>query len=231
MKQNFSSTFVWMAVAFCVCLVSSNLFVPRTWQLGSLPLQLTGAVVIFPISYILNDCITEVYGYRKARMVIWMGFAMSLFVALAAQLVCLLPSPMYEENRSVADSFNMLFTMVPLTTAASLIAFVCGSTVNALVMSRMKVASAGRGFGWRAIVSTIAGEMLDSVIFFPIVFWGQMPLKGVLGIMFTQVAAKTLYELAILPLTSLIVRKLKKFEGIDTYDDISSFKHLRRSGK
>ena len=101
--------YVWLAVTFCVCLVTSNLFVPRLWQVGKWPLQLSGAVVIFPISYIINDLLTEVYGYRKAMRVIWMGFILSAFVALAAQLVCWLPAPIYPESQEVADSFNRLF--------------------------------------------------------------------------------------------------------------------------
>ena len=106
--------YVWLAVTFCVCLVTSNLFVPRLWQVGKWPLQLSGAVVIFPISYIINDLLTEVYGYRKAMRVIWMGFILSAFVALAAQLVCWLPAPIYPESQEVADSFNRLFGLIPL---------------------------------------------------------------------------------------------------------------------
>ena len=93
-QQGLSITFVWLAVTFCVCLVTSNLFVPRLWQVGKFSLQLSGAVVIFPISYIINDLLTEVYGYRRAMQVIWMGFALSAFVAIAAQLVSWLPAPL-----------------------------------------------------------------------------------------------------------------------------------------
>lgn len=217
-QQGLSSTFVWLAVTFCVCLVVSNLFVPRLWQVGRLPLQLSGAVVIFPISYIINDLLTEVYGYRKAMSVIWMGFLLSAFVAVAAQLVSWLPAPIYPESQSVAESFNKLFGLVPRTTIASLLAFIFGSQMNAWVMSKMKVATQGKGFGWRAILSTIAGELGDSVIFYPLAFAGVMPLKAILSIILTQVTVKTLYEVLILPVTSLIAKRLKKAEGIDTYD-------------
>lgn len=210
--------YVWLAVTFCVCLVTSNLFVPRLWQVGKWPLQLSGAVVIFPISYIINDLLTEVYGYRKAMRVIWMGFILSAFVALAAQLVCWLPAPIYPENQVVADSFNRLFGLIPRTTIASLLAFILGSQMNALVMSKMKVATKGRGFGWRAILSTVVGELSDSVIFYPLAFAGVMPAKAIFSIILTQVTVKTLYEIVILPVTSAIARRLKKAEGIDTYD-------------
>ena len=217
-QQKLSVTFLWLAVAFCVCLVSSNLFVPRLWRVGSLPLQLSGAIIIFPISYIINDCLTEVYGFRKARLVIWIGFILSAFIALAAHIVTKLPAPLYDESVPVADSFNMLFGLVPRTTVASLIAFICGSQFNAWVMSKMKVATKGRGFGWRAIISSLGGEMADSLIFYPIAFAGSLPVKGIIGIIFTQVLVKTLYEVLILPLTTVAIKKIKAHEGIDTFD-------------
>ena len=221
-QQGLSVTFVWLAVIFCVCLVTSNLFVPRLWQVGSLQLQLSGAVVIFPISYIINDLLTEVYGYRRAMLVIWMGFMLSAFVAVAAQLVSWLPAPLYPENQVVAESFNRLFGLVPRTTAASLLAFVVGSHMNARVMSRMKVAQQGRGFGWRAIASSLVGELCDSVVFYPLAFLGVMPLEAILSIILTQVLVKTLYEILVLPLTAWLARRLKKAEAIDTYDyDVS----------
>ena len=217
-QQGLSSVFVALAATFCVCLVASNLFVPRLWQVGRLPLQLSGAVVIFPISYIINDLLTEVYGYRRAMLVIWMGFALSAFIAIAAQLVAWLPAPLSPESQDVAVAFDSLFGLVPRTTAASLLAFILGSQVNAWVMSKMKVATRGKGFGWRAILSTVAGELSDSVIFYPLAFAGVLPLKAILGIIATQVMVKTLYEVVILPVTSLVARKLKKAEGLDTYD-------------
>ncbi len=217
-QRGLSITFVWLAVTFCVCLVASNLFVPRLWQVGRWSLQLSGAVLIFPISYIINDLLTEVYGYRRAMSVIWMGFVLSAFVALAAQLVAWLPAPLYPENREVADSFNRLFGLVPRTTLASLLAFIFGSQMNAWVMSRMKVATKGRGFGWRAILSTLAGELCDSVIFYPLAFAGVMPVKAIVSIILTQVTVKTLYEVLILPVTAVIARRLKQAEGIDTFD-------------
>ena len=91
--SNFSKRFLVLTVLFIVCLITSNFFVPRVWQLGHTSLQLPGAVILFPVSYIINDCITEVFGYRKARFVIWLAFAISAFVALMSTLVCLLPEP------------------------------------------------------------------------------------------------------------------------------------------
>jgi hypothetical protein len=211
-----STTYVWLAVIFCVCLVSSNLFVPRTWQVGTLPLQLSGAILIFPISYIVNDCITEIYGYKAAMRVILMGFIMSLFVSLMAGLVTKLPAPLYEDNRSLSESFNSLFGLAPRTAVASLLAFFAGSTVNARIMSVMKERAGEKGFGWRAILSSLGGEGVDSLIFFPMVFAGIMPFKGIVSLVVTQVVCKTLYEVVVLPLTTVVVRILKKKEKEDS---------------
>ena len=217
-QQGLSVTFVVLAVTFCVCLITSNLFVPRLWRVGNNWMQLSGAVIIFPISYIINDLLTEVYGYKKAMNVIWMGFIMSAFVALAAHVVSILPMPIDDNSQAIAQSFNSLFGMIPRTTAASLLAFILGSYMNSIVLSRMKIATKGKGFGWRAIASTVAGELSDSVFFYPLAFLGTMPVRTILSIIVTQVSVKTLYEIVILPVTALISRKLKAKEGIDTFD-------------
>ena len=219
MSKQFSTRFLVMATTLIVCLITSNFFVPRLWQVAGLHIQLSGAVLLFPVSYILNDCLTEVYGYRKARFVIWLAFLLSAFVALMAQLVCWLPAPLQDGSKPVAESFNSLFAMVPRTTVASLVAFFVGSTVNAWVMSRMKVSSHGRLFGVRAILSSVAGELADSLIFFPVVFWGVLSGAAALQLALTQVCAKVLYEIVALPLTAWAVRSLKRAEGIDTFDE------------
>ncbi len=217
-KTTYSPTFLVLAIVFNVCLITSNLFVPRLWQVGTLPFQLPGAVILFPISYIINDCLTEVYGFKKAQTVIWTGFAMCLFVTLVSLLVTNLPAPLFEDSREIAESFDRIFGFVPRSMAGSLLAFVFGSTMNAWVMSKMKVATSGRGFGWRAILSSLAGELTDSLIFMPIAFAGILPAKVILTMMLTQVTAKVLYEIIILPVTTIVVRKIKQHEGIDAYD-------------
>ena len=225
-KPHFTTRFVVMAVALTACLITSNFFVPRLWHVAG-HLQLSGAVLLFPVTYILNDCVTEVYGYRKARFVIWMAFVLSAFVAIMSQLVCWLPAPLQEDSRPVAESFNSLFAMVPRTTVASLFAFFVGSTVNAWIMSRMKVASRGKGFGWRAILSSLGGEAADSLIFFPAVFWGVLSLPVALQLAVTQICAKVLYEIVALPLTTWFVRSVKRAEGLDVIDDGVSYNPFR----
>ena len=149
--------------------------------------------------------------------VIIMGFVMSLFISLMAGLVTKLPEPLYEDNLFLSDSFNSLFALAPRTAVASLLAFFAGSTVNAKIMSLMKEKSGEKGFGWRAILSSLGGESVDSLIFFPMVFAGIMPFKGILSLVVTQVLCKTLYEVIILPLTAFIVRIIKKKEQNEQY--------------
>ncbi len=206
-----------MAVFFTVCLIASNLFATKVISLWGI--NLPGAVIIFPVSYILNDCIAEVWGYRKARLVIWIAFTMNLFVVLAGQLVTLLPAASFWEG---AEHFNYMFRMAPRVAFASLLAFLAGSNLNAFVLSKMKIASGGSMFWLRAVLSSLAGELADSLIFMPIAFWGT-PVAVLAGMMLSQVTFKVVYEIIVLPLTSKIVRVIKKSEGVDTFDNGISY--------
>ncbi len=223
-KAQFSPLFVVLAILFNVCLIASNLFACKLFCIFG-KFTLSGAVIIFPISYILNDCLAEVYGYRKARFVIWTGFAMNIFAVLASQLVILLPGAPFWDGDA---AFRYVFGAAPRSTIASLLAFLAGSTLNALVLSKMKVGSRGKGFAWRAIASSLAGESLDSLIFVPIVFW-SMGWKVILITMACQIVAKVSYEIVILPLTSLIVKKLKEREEVDAFDNGISYNPFRIS--
>lgn len=167
-RTSFSPTFLLLAVLFCTCLITSNLMEIKTFALG--PLQLTAGVVVFPISYIISDCIVEIYGFRKARFIIWLGFAMNMLVSLLLQIGIWLPGDAQWQGQ---EAMEMIFGAVPRIFAASFTAFLCGSMVNAYVMARMKAGHEGtRGFSARAIVSTVWGEGVDSCIFFPIAFGG-----------------------------------------------------------
>lgn len=220
-RQKLSVSFLLMAIVFNVCLIASNLFETKLFMAG--PVALTGGVIIFPVSYIINDCLVEVWGYRKARLVIWSGFAMNFFVVAMAQIVRLLPAAPFWDG---GPHFDYVFAMAPRVTFASMLAFICGSTVNAYIMSRMKVASKGRRFSVRAVVSSVGGETIDSIIFFPIAFWG-LGITEMLQLMITQIVLKTLYEILILPVTNIAVRRLKKHEGVDTFDDSISYNPFR----
>ena len=213
-EAKISVTFLLLAVTFCVCLIVSNLMEIKTVPLG--PLTITAGVIVFPISYILNDCIVEVYGFAKARLVIWLGFGMNLLVSLLLQLGILLPGA---ESWTGQEAMSMIFGAVPRIFAASFIAFLCGSMVNAYVMSRMKLAAGGdgRGFSLRAIVSSLWGEGVDSLIFFPIAFGGVLAWSEIGMLIATQTVLKTLYEVLILPVTMHAVKALRHYEGnLDT---------------
>jgi len=204
MKDN--NRFAVLSTLFAVALIASNLFEIKIFEAG--PLTLTGGFLVFPVSYILNDCLTEVYGLRKARFAIWMAFAMNAFVVLMAQLVNVLPGATFWDGDA---HFNYIFNADMRITLASMLAFVCGSRLNALVMARMKDRQGEKGFGLRAIISSLAGESIDSLIFFPIAFWG-VGIKNLAIMMCTQILLKTLYEVVVLPLTAYVVKILKRIE-------------------
>lgn len=208
-----SVTFMLLAVTFCVCLIVSNLMEIKTVDLG--PLTITAGVIVFPISYILNDCIVEVYGFSKARLVIWLGFGMNLLVSLLLQIGVWLPGA---DSWTGQEAMALIFGAVPRIFAASFIAFLCGSMVNAYVMSKMKVASGGRGFSMRAIASTVWGEGVDSMIFFPIAFGGVLAWSEIGMLIITQTFLKTIYEIIILPVTIRAVKFLRDHEGGDVTD-------------
>lgn len=216
-RVSFSPIFLFMAVLFCTCLIISNLIASKVFVV--LGITLPAAVIVFPISYILNDCLSEVYGYRRARLVIWLGFLMNFFVVLISQLAIMLPGAVFWQGD---EAFRSIFGATPRATIASLLAFLAGSTLNAWVMSRMKVSQQGRNFWLRAIVSSLVGECADSLIFIPIMFW-SMGWQAVLMMMVCQVSAKVLYEIVILPVTKLVVTKVKQLEQIDIFDTNISY--------
>ena len=202
-----SKYYMLLGILFCVCLVISNFFETKAVLLG--PLTVTAGMLVFPVSYIINDCITEVWGYGKARQIIWTGFVINFVVLLLGRIAVWLPSPDYWTG---GESFNFVFGLAPRITAASLVAFVVGSLLNSKVMSRMKARAGERRFSLRAVVSSLIGECADSLVFFPIAFAGLMPATELLKMMALQATLKTLYEIVVLPLTVVVVRWLKKAE-------------------
>ena len=212
-----------LGMLFCTCLITSNLLETKVLQLG--PVSLTAGFLVFPVSYIINDCLSEVWGFRKTRMIIWLGFVMNFFVVLMGQIAVFLPAaPYWSANE---PHFNFIFGLAPRIAGASFAAFLAGSFLNAYIMSRMKVATQGRHFSLRAIVSTIAGEGADSLIFFPLAFGGMMSVPNLVELMLIQVFAKTFYEIIVLPITIRVVKYIKKMEGTDVYDRNISYNVLR----
>lgn len=214
-----------MGILFCTCLIASNLLETKILQFTS-SFTITAGVLCFPLSYILNDCIAEVWGFRKARLIIWAAFLMNFLVVALGQLAVILPAAeFWKENE---PHFNFVFGLAPRIAVASFLAFLVGSFINAYVMSRMKLRSRGRHFSVRAIVSTLFGEGADSLIFFPLAFGGLMPLSELVRLMFIQVVVKTLYEIVALPLTVRVVNFVKRLDETDVFDnDLDSYNPLK----
>lgn len=223
-QKTVSVSFMWLGILFCVCLILANLLATKQIQFG--PFNITAGILVFPISYIVNDCIAEVWGFHKAKFVIWTGFLMNFLFVTFGFVADLIPGAPYWDN---AEGFHKLFGLAPRMAAASFLAFLAGSFLNAYVMSVMKVASNGRRFSSRAILSTVVGETADSLIFFPIALGGIVPLPNLLLMMFWQILLKTLYEIIVLPVTIRVVRYVKRTEGVDVYDKDISYNILKLS--
>ncbi|WP_455079408.1 queuosine precursor transporter [Prevotella melaninogenica] len=213
-KQQVSVLFMLFSILFCVCLIAANIL--ETKQISVLGISLTGGLIVFPISYIINDCVCEVWGFQKARLLIWTGFAMNFFFVAMGALCDWIPGAPYWANEA---GFHAIFGLAPRVAAASFVAFIVGSFANAYVMSKMKIRDKGRNFSLRAILSTIVGESFDSVIFFPLALGGVVPTEELPKLMLWQVLLKTVYEVIALPITIRIVKALKEHEGEDTYDN------------
>ena len=222
MKEKVSVPFMLLGLLFNVCLIAANLLETKVIQIGSL--TVTAGLLVFPISYIINDCIAEVWGFKKARLIIWSGFAMNFFVVALGLIAVAIPAAPFWEGE---EHFDFVFGMAPRIVAASLMAFLVGSFLNAYVMSKMKVASQGRNFSARAIWSTVVGETADSLIFFPVAFGGVIAWKELLIMMGIQIVLKSLYEVMILPVTIRVVKAIKKIDGSDVYDTNISYNVLK----
>ena len=222
MKEKVSVPFMLLGILFNVCLIAANLLETKVIQVGSL--TVTAGLLVFPISYIINDCIAEVWGFKKARLIIWSGFAMNFFVVALGLIAVAIPAAPFWEGE---EHFNFVFGMPPRIVPASLMAFLVGSFLNAYVMSKMKVASQGRNFSARAIWSTVVGETADSLIFFPVAFGGVIAWKELLIMMGIQIVLKSMYEVIILPVTIRVVKAIKKIDGSDVYDTDISYNVLK----
>ena len=212
-KDHVSVLFMLFSMLFCVCLITANVLETKQMSFG--PISITGGIIVFPISYIINDCVCEVWGYRKTRMLIWLGFFMNFLFVVFAAICDAIPGAPYWDNDA---GFHAIFGLAPRITVASFVAFVVGSFANAYVMSRMKVSSQGRNFSLRAIMSTILGETADSLIFFPLALGGVVPTEELPVLILSQIVLKTLYEIIVLPITIQVVKYTKRHEGLDEYD-------------
>lgn len=213
LEQKNSNLFLYIAICFVVVLLISNTVAVKIVQIGQL--SLTGATFIFPISYIFGDILTEVYGYKASRKVIWTGFLALVFMSLVYWLVQLLPAASFWHNQ---QAYEIILGAAPRIVLGSIVGYFVGEFSNSYILSKIKILTNGRYLWMRTIGSTIVGEAVDSFLFIFIAFFGIIPLSGLITMVFSIYIIKVIYEILITPITYLIVKKLKDIEGMDIYD-------------
>jgi len=212
--------------AFVTVLICANLIGPAKISQVDLPLVGTlvfgAGVLFFPISYVFGDILTEVYGYARARRVIWAGFGGLAFASFMAYVVVALPPAPFWNNQ---EAYEIAFGQAWRIAGASMIAYFCGEFVNSFVLAKMKLLTAGKWLWTRTIGSTLFGEAVDSALFYPLAFYGSgiIPNEQLPKVMAFQFVAKVLVEVAFTPLTYKIVGFLKRTEHEDYYDRGTNF--------
>ena len=208
-KQKNSTLKVLLTVIYICSFLISNILASKQFQLP-FGITMTGAIIIFPITYILSDLFSEVYGYKWSRFTCYLGFAMNLLMVCLFQIAIITPAPEYWQNQ---EAFSIVLGSTPRILFASLLAFIIGDFINDKIFSKMKKKHNDmKGFTLRAFISSLCGELADSLIFIPLAFIGSMPAKTLVIMGITQVSLKVLYEVIILPLTKLLTHKTIKHE-------------------
>jgi len=220
-REGYSLAFVVVVALFITTLITANITAVKL--VGLFGLVLPAAVVVFPISYICGDVLTEVYGYRVARCVIWLGFLCNLLAVVAIYLGGILPAAPFWEGQV---AYETILGYTPRLLAASFLAYLVGEFANAIVLAKMKVTTNGRWLWSRTIGSTIIGQGLDSLVFIVLAFVGTIPASAMLAAIMTQWLVKSLYEVLATPLTYVVVNRLKRSEGLNVYDRDTSFNPL-----
>lgn len=199
-----------LTVVFVSAMLISNIITTKQLQFP-FGITMTGAIVIFPITYILSDVFSECYGYKWSRITCYLAFAMNLLMVGIFALTINLPAPAYWQNQ---EAYQTVLGSTPRVLVSSLLAYVIGDFVNDKIFAKMKEKhlNDSKGFSLRAIVSSIGGNFIDSFIFLPLAFFGEMPFETLAVMCITQVGLKTLYETIMLPLTNLTVKMVSKYE-------------------
>ncbi len=210
---------------FVTVLIISNIIAVKLVTIG--PLVVTAAIVLFPVSYILADVLTEVYGYGVARRTIWIGFSCNLVAVVAIVVGGLIPPAAFWEGQ---DAYDAILGYSSRLLAASFLAYLGGEFLNAFVLAKLKLRTGGRHLWLRTIGSTLVGQALDSAVFVVVAFAGVLPTEALLAAAVSQWAAKSLYEALATPLTYLVVGFLKRSEGVDHYDRQTRFNPLALRG-
>ena len=213
--------------AFVAVLILSNVIgaaKPAAITIGGEQWVFGAGILFFPLGYVIGDILTEVYGYARARRVIWAGFAALLFMAFMSWVVVSLPPADGWEGQAAYES---VFGQVPRIVFASIAAFWAGEFVNSYVMARMKVWTKGKHLWSRTIGSTVVGQGVDSLIFYPLAFAGVWSTDQVIAVMITNWLLKVAWEVVLTPVTYAVVGGLKAREGVDLYDDATDFSPFR----
>ena len=216
--------FIACTALFVTCLLTANVTAAKLIVVGGL--TLTAGIVIFPLSYIVGDVLTEVWGYGPTRRVIWLGFACNVVLVVAVALAGALPAAPFWKGQAAWDE---ILGQAPRILVASFVAYLVGEFANAYVLARLKVATAGRWLWLRTIGSTVVGQGLDSLVFVGLAFAGAVPGGALLAIVGSQWLVKVVYEAAATPLTYAAVAWLKSRERLDTFDVQTDFNPLRLS--
>ncbi len=219
--SGYSHRYVIVVAVFVTCLIVANIMAVKL--IGVFGLVFDAGTLIFPISYIFGDVLTEVYGFRRARQVIWLGFLCNLLAVGAISLGLVLPAASFWEGQA---AYERILGYAPRLLAASFVAYLIGELANSFVLARMKVATEGRWLWSRTIGSTVVGQGFDSLIFVLIAFYGTIPTSALLSVILTQWVLKSAYEALATPFTYLVVGRLKRAEGVDHYDRDTSFNPL-----
>ena len=213
-EKQVSKIFMSIGIVYVTCLLLSNIIAGKMWALTP-SITLPAAVILFPVTYIFGDIFTEVYGFKKARMIIWLGFGCSFFAVLIYLITIKLPHPGFWESQGAYETVMGTTWRVAI---ASFAGYLFGEFSNSIILSKLKVVTKGKNLWIRTILSTVVGEGFDSVIFITISFWGTMDNSVVLKMILFQYLFKVAYEIIFTPLTYLIVNFIKKKEGVDTFD-------------
>jgi uncharacterized integral membrane protein (TIGR00697 family) len=209
--------------AFVAVLLLSNVIgaaKPAAIEIGGEPWVFGAGILFFPLGYVIGDVLTEVYGYARARRVIWAGFVGLIFMAFMSWVVVSLPPATGWEGQAAYES---VFGQVPRIVLASIAAFWAGEFVNSYVMARMKIWTQGRHLWSRTIGSTVVGQGVDSLIFYPLAFWGVWENDAVVTVMVTNWGLKVIWEVVLTPVTYMVVGWLKRKEGVDLFDEGTNF--------
>ncbi len=219
--EKYSPWFVILTALFVTCLITANITAVKLIEVSGFVIP--AAIIIFPVSYIFGDILTEVYGYRQARRVIWLGFLCNLIAVVAIWIGQVLPSASFWDGQR---AYERILGYTPRLLAASFLAYLVGEFANSFVLAKMKIATQGRWLWTRTIGSTLVGEGLDSFFFIILAFAGTIPAPALGSAILTQWVVKSVYEAAVTPLTYLAVNFLKRREGLEIFDRDTRFNPL-----